>query len=145
MTTVRNILQIKGAQVWTISPETSILDALKFMAEKQVGALVITENDQIVGIISERDFVHSVAKTGKYILDSAVRQYMTKAVYVINIDALIEDCMQLMTEKRIRHLPVMENNKMVGLVSIGDIVKSIIANRESTIESLESYIIGSYR
>jgi CBS domain-containing protein len=145
MTTVRNILQIKGNQVWTISPETSILDALKFMVEKQVGALVITEKDQIAGIISERDFVHSVAKTGKYILDSAVKQYMTKAVYVINIDALIEDCMQLMTEKRIRHLPVMENNKMVGLVSIGDIVKSIIANRESTIESLESYIVGSYR
>lgn len=142
MTTVRNLLQVKGTEVWSVSPNASVLETLKLMAKKDVGALMVLDGEQIAGIISERDFVRSIAKTEKCLVEKTVKDYMTQGVYWINIDASLDDCMQLMTQERIRHLPVLENNKLVGLISIGDVVKATISNKESTISSLENYIEG---
>ncbi len=142
MANVRDLLKIKGDQVWHITPDTSMLEALKLMAEKEVGALLVLENNKVVGIISERDFARSIAKTGQYLLEAAVEDFMTKEVFTVGLNQSIEACMQFMTEKRIRHLPVVENGGMLGLVSIGDVVKQVIATKESTINTLEDYIEG---
>ena len=142
MTTVCDLLKIKGDQVWSISPATSVLDTLQLMAEKDVGALLVLEGDQIAGIISERDFVRSIAKTGRCLVQTTVPEYMTKKVITINPDQSLEECMQLMTKEHIRHLPVIENGKLVGIISIGDVVKELISNKESTINNLQNYIEG---
>ena|SRR5450759_561957 len=142
MTTVRDLLKIKGNEVWTIPPATSVLDTLKFMAKKDVGALLVLDANEIVGVISERDFVRSIAQTELCLLDALVQDYMTKDVHTVGLDQTIEECMQLMTHKRIRHLPVVENHTLVGLISIGDVVKEMISSKESMINSLENYIEG---
>ena len=142
MTTVRDLLKIKGNEVWTIHPATSVLDTLKFMAKKDVGALLVLDANEIVGVISERDFVRSIAQTELCLLDALVQDYMTKDVHTVGLDQTIEECMQLMTHKRIRHLPVVENHTLVGLISIGDVVKQMISSKESIINSLENYIEG---
>jgi CBS domain-containing protein len=142
MATVQDLLKVKGNQVWSVSPGTTVLDALKFLAEKDVGALLVMEADQIVGIISERDFVRVIAETGQCLLYTSVQDYMTKEVFSIGPGQSIEDCMQLMTQKRIRHLPVVENQSVLGLISIGDVVKDVISTKESTIHILENYIEG---
>jgi CBS domain-containing protein len=142
MTTVRDLLKIKGNEVWTIPPATSVLDTLKFMAKKDVGALLVLDANEIVGVISERDFVRSIAQTELCLLDALVQDYMTKDVHTVGLDQTIEECMQLMTHKRIRHLPVVENHTLVGLISIGDVVKEMISSKESIINSLENYIEG---
>jgi CBS domain-containing protein len=142
MTNVRDLLKIKGDQTWFISPETSVLEALKLMAEKEVGALLVLKNGEIAGIISERDFARSIAKTGQCVIDSHVEDYMTRDVFTVTMDQSIDECMNLMTKKRIRHLPVVEEHKLAGLISIGDVVKELIAGKESTINNLENYIEG---
>ena len=142
MANVRNLLKVKGSDVWSVSPTTSVLNALQLMADKEVGALLVLDSDRIVGIISERDFVRSIAETGQCVVESTVGEYMTRDVYTVEPDTSIEECMQMMTQKRIRHLPVLENGRLVGLISIGDVVKGIISNKESTINSLENYIEG---
>lgn len=142
MSTVRDLLKVKGNEVWSVSPETSVLDTLRMMAEKEVGALVVLDAGQIVGIISERDFARSIAKTEQCILDTTVMDYMTKKVVTIGPDQTVDDCMQMMTKGRIRHLPVVEGKKLIGLISIGDVVKEIISSKESTIDNLENYIEG---
>jgi CBS domain-containing protein len=142
MATVRDLLKGKGNQVWSIAPGTTVLDALQFLAEKDVGALLVLEADKIVGIISERDFVRSIAKTGQCLLHTTVQEYMTRDVFSISPDQSIEDCMQLMTRHHIRHLPVLEKDTIVGLISIGDVVKEIISTKDSTINQLENYIEG---
>ena len=142
MTTVRDLLKIKGNEVWTIPPATSVLDTLKFMAKKDVGALLVLDANEIVGVISERDFVRSIAQTEQCLLEALVQDYMTKDVHTVGLDQTIEECMQLMTHKRIRHLPVVENHTLVGLISIGDVVKEMISSKESIINSLENYIEG---
>jgi CBS domain-containing protein len=142
MSTVRDLLKVKGNEVWSVSPETSVLDTLRMMAEKEVGALVVLDAGQIVGIISERDFARSIAKTEQCILDTTVMDYMTKKVVTIGPDQTVDDCMQMMTKGRIRHLPVVEGKKLIGLISIGDVVKEIISSKESTIDTLENYIEG---
>jgi len=138
---VRDLLKVKGNAVWHVSPETSVLDALKYMAEKQIGALLVLEGDQIAGIVSERDFVRKIAKTNAF-LDGPVREYMTRKVLTINLSQTIVDCMELMTAEHIRHLPVLEDEKLVGMISIGDVVKGIITSQEFTIQQLEKYIDG---
>ena len=142
MANVRDLLKVKGDQVWNVTPDTSVLVALKLMAEKEVGALLVLQNSQIVGIFSERDFARSVAKIGQCASDLDVDSYMTKDVFTVTPDQSIEDCMTLMTQRRFRHLPVLEGNKLVGMISIGDVVKEVIASKESTINTLENYIEG---
>jgi CBS domain-containing protein len=142
MANVRDLLKVKGDQVWNVTPDTSVLVALKLMAEKEVGALLVLQNSQIVGIFSERDFARSVAKIGQCASDLDVDSYMTKDVFTVTPDQSIEDCMTLMTQRRFRHLPVLEGTKLVGMISIGDVVKEVIASKESTINTLENYIEG---
>ena len=144
MFTVRNLLQIKGdTGVWAVSPETSTIDALRFMAEKNVGALVVLEDGILAGIISERDFVRSIARNRSCDLGATVQDYMTSKVITVTLDASIDDCMKLMVGKHIRHLPVYEGDKLHGLISIGDVVKGIIDEQLMTIDNLEKYISGS--
>lgn len=142
MVTVQGLLKVKGNDVWAVSPNSAAIDTLKMLAEKDVGALVVLENDVLVGIISERDFVRSIAAGSECDLNSPTSNYMTKEVVIVSPEHTIEKCMQLMTEKHIRHLPVVENSKIVGVISIGDVVREMISNRESTITQLENFIEG---
>lgn len=142
MLTVRDLLKIKGDAVWSIEPKTTVLEALNFMAEKEVGALLVLEGEKMSGIISERDFVRAIAKYKVCKLDATVDAYMTTEVFTVQPDHTVEDCMQLMTGRHIRHLPVIVEGKVVGLISIGDVVKGMISSREQTIDQLSSYIEG---
>jgi len=144
MFTVKNILDEKGCNVWTISPEAKIIDALKLMAEKGLGALVVTYKNQVVGIISERDYARKVILRGRSSLDTPVKEIMTTQVFFVTTDMSAEECMALMTKKHIRHLPVIDEGKLTGLVSIGDIVKTVISEQKITIENLQNYITGKY-
>lgn len=144
MYTVKDLLQGKGNQVWSIKPEATVYEALELMAAKNCGALLVVENDKLVGILSERDYARKVILKGRSSKTTTVAELMTTEVFYINPDDTIEYCMALMTEKRTRHLPVMENGKLAGLVSIGDVVKAIITDREFTIRELERYITGGH-
>ena len=144
MFTVKNILDEKGCSIWTISPEAKIIDALKLMAEKSLGALVVTYKNQVVGIISERDYARKVILRGKSSLDTPVKEIMTTQVFFVTPDMSAEECMALMTKKHIRHLPVIDEGKLTGLVSIGDVVKTVLSEQKITIENLQNYITGKY-
>jgi CBS domain-containing protein len=140
MKSVRQLLQSKGSEIHAITPEARVFDALKLMAEKNVGALVVIEGGRLAGIISERDYARKVILLSKSSHDIAVREIMTAKVITVTPDQTVEDCMALMTGKRIRHLPVMEGERLSGVLSIGDLVKEVIAEQEQTIRQLESYI-----
>jgi CBS domain-containing protein len=140
MKTVRDILKVKGADVWCVEPDATVFAALQRMAEKQVGALVVTEGAQIVGLISERDYARKVILHGRASPTTLVKEIMTSHVVYTHLDQSIEECMALITEKRIRHLPVMAEGKLVGVISIGDLVKSIISDQQFIIEQLVRYI-----
>jgi len=142
MQTIADILQAKGKVVWTISPDIKVFDALKTMADKNVGALVVLEAERIVGILSERDYARKVILHGKSSREIAVREIMSTDVHLTHPQQSIEDCMAEMTEKRVRHLPVVENGRLIGIVSIGDAVKAIIDDQKTTIKHLENYISG---
>jgi len=142
MTLVKQLLRSKGSEVVTVTPDTSVYDALQTMAEKNIGALVVVEEDEVVGIISERDYARKVILQGKTSIKVPVQEIMTERVYFVYPENTIEQCMALMTDKRVRHLPVLENDKLAGIVSIGDAVKAIISNQEFMIEQLENYIVG---
>lgn len=142
MKTVRDVLKVKGSEVWRISPEATVLEALQRMAEKEVGALVVVDGAAVVGVISERDYARKVILHGRSSPATLVREIMTSPVVFTHPNQPIEECMAIMTERRIRHLPVLEEGKLVGIVSIGDLVKTIIAEQKFTIEQLERYIIG---
>jgi CBS domain-containing protein len=143
-TTVEEILQQKGHDVWTISPKATVMDALKLMAEKHIGALVVVHDDQVVGIISERDYARKVILRGRSSINTHVKEIMTDKVYYVSPKTTAEECMILTTQQSIRHLPVLENGKLVGLISIGDVVKSIIGEQETEIRQLSEYITGKY-
>lgn len=143
MKIVKDVLQAKGQEVWSVSPEGSVYDALTFMAEKNVGALVVTEKDRVVGIISERDYARKVILKGKSSKELAVKEIMTPRVVCVRPEQTMEECMELMTDKHIRHLPVLDEDRLVGLISIGDVVKAIIAEKEFIIGQLEGYITGN--
>jgi len=145
MITVKDILSEKGTQVWTISPDAKVLDALKLMAGKGVGALIVFEKDEIVGIMSERDYARKIILMGRQSQDTPVRDIMTKEVYGVHFDTTAEECMALMTDKHIRHLPVCKEGNLAGVISIGDVVKAIIGQQKVTIENLENYIMGKYQ
>ena len=140
MTTVNQILKNRTSEVWTISPEATIYDAIALMAEKNIGALPVVENEQLVGIFSERDFARRVELKGRSSTDTQIREVMTENVICITSNQKIEECMQIMADKHIRHLPVKENNKLVGMVTIRDVIKIILKQKEATIRELEGYI-----
>ena len=140
MKTVRQLLGAKGGQVYSANPDAKVLDALKLMAERNVGALVVLEGKRLVGIFSERNYARKVALQGKSSADVLLRDVMTRDVITVPPTCTVEECMALVTSKRIRHLPVCENDELVGVISIGDLVKEVIAEQERTIKELESYI-----
>ena len=141
MDTVRNILQLKGNLVYTVSPDSSVYEALELLESKNLGSLVIIEDDgKLDGIFTERDYARKVILKGRSSKETLVRDIMTDDPIFVTPDTKIEECMKLMTDKFIRHLPVLENNQLVGLVSIGDLVKYIINQKDFIIENLEHYI-----
>ena len=142
MVTVRQYLRIKGTQVWTARPDDTVYAALQRMADKDIGALLVLDGEQIVGIFSERDYARKVALHGKSSRDTRVGEIMTGWVAYVRPEQTIEECMALMTEMHTRHLPVIEEGRVVGLISIGDVVKSIISEQEFVIQQLEHYIMG---
>jgi CBS domain-containing protein len=142
-----DLLKGKSKELWTILPEASVLDALKLMAEKEIGALVVMDKkDKVVGIFSERDYARKISIKGKKSLDTRVKEVMTPfdKMFTIKPDTPVEDCMVLMTGKHIRHLPVFDGPKFVGLISIGDAVKAQIAQKDALIDQLSNYIGGRY-
>ena len=144
MYTVRHLLQEKGNQVWSIAPQATVYEALELMAKKNVGALLVIENGNVVGMFTERDYARKVILQGRSSKTTSVGELMTADVLYVSPDDTIENCMAIMTDKHLRHLPVMENGKLVGIVSIGDVVKAIISDREFTIRELERYITGGH-
>ena len=142
MATVRQILDEKGYDVATIGPDDTVYDAVKKMAEENIGSLVVMDGDRIAGIITERDYARNVVLKGKSSPNTPVRDIMSTKVVCAWPDQSVEECMAVMTDKTIRHLPVLENKRLVGMVSIGDLVKSIIGKQKFIIEQLERYIGG---
>jgi CBS domain-containing protein len=142
MYSVKQILLSKGNQVWSIDPDSTVYEALQHMAEKDIGALLVLKSGKLVGIFSERDYARKVILRGRSSKDTRVGEIMTEKVIYVRPSQTTEECMALMTEKHIRHLPVMEDNTLVGVISIGDVVKAIISKQEFVIEQLEHYITG---
>jgi CBS domain-containing protein len=142
MSTVRNLLQKKGNAVFSVTPDSSVYDALEYLEEKNLGCLVVLENETLIGVFTERDYARKVILKGRSSKETLIRDIMSSRPIFVDCDTSIDDCMELMTDKFIRHLPVLENGKMVGLVSIGDIVKYIIDEKNFIIENLEHYITG---
>lgn len=143
MKTVNELLQAKGHDYWSVTPDTSVFDALKMMADKNVGALLVLEAETLVGLLSERDYARKVILKGRSSKKTPVKEIMSENVVYVTPDRTVEECMALMTDKRIRHLPVMQGNKLMGVISIGDVVKAIISDQEFMIEQLEHYISGT--
>ena len=143
MTTVAQILQGKAHEVWSVSPATLVYNALKLMAEKNVGALLVLEGDELKGIFSERDYARKVILEGKSSREIPVKEIMSPEVFTALPQQSVEECMAQMTDKRVRHLPVVEEGRVIGIISIGDAVKAIISEREFMIKHLENYITGS--
>jgi CBS domain-containing protein len=142
MKTVRQLLRAKGYDIWSVAPDDSVYDALKLMADKNVGAVLVTDAGDLVGILSERDYARKVILKGRTSRDTPVREIMTEKVVYVRPDQTTDECMALMTDKRVRHLPVIEDDRLIGIISIGDVVKAIISEQEFMIEQLENYITG---
>ncbi len=142
MKTIRQLLEGKGHDIVSATPSTSVYEALELMAEHNIGALLVLEADNLVGIFSERDYARKVVLKGKSSRGTVLGETMSKKLECIRPDQTIEDCMALMTDNRIRHLPVLENDQLVGVISIGDVVKAVISEQEFLIEQLENYITG---
>lgn len=142
MTTVRHLLDRKGRRVHSIRPDASVFDALKIMAEKNIGSLVVLEDEKLVGIITERIYAREIALKGRTSAQTLVRDVMSTNVICVQPDQTVEECMAVMTKKTVRHLPVVEHGQIVGIVSIGDMVNSIIRDQEFIIDQLEHYIQG---
>jgi len=142
MTTVRQLLDQKGRNIWSIKPDATVFDAIAKMAEKDIGSLVVMDGDELVGIITERHYARNVFLKGKASPTTPVRDIMERSVIIAQSEQSVEQCMAIMTEKRVRHLPVFEGKKPIGIVSIGDLVKSIIGDQKFMIDQLEHYIHG---
>jgi len=144
MTTIAQLLNAKGNQIWSVEPKATIFEALEVMSEKEIGALLVMEDGKLTGIFSERDYARKVILKGKSSKETLVEELMTKKVFYIDSQNTINDCMAMMTAKRIRHVPVIEDNQVMGIVTIGDVVNQIISEQEVTINHLENYITGSH-
>ena len=142
MKTVKEILQVKGYDTWSVAPDVPVYDALKLMADKNVGAVLVIDAGNLVGIMSERDYARKVILKGKSSKEIPVREIMTEKVLCMRPDQTIKECMALMTDKRVRHLPILEDDRLIGVISIGDVVNSIISDQEYVIEQLGAYIWG---
>ncbi len=140
MKTVAHILDVKGRAVYTVAPDALVYEALEKMAEHDVGALLVLDGDRLAGIVSERDYARKVILLGRRSQEAPVRDIMTEAVLTVTPESSVADCMSLMTERRIRHLPVLDGEELAGVVSIGDVVKAVISDQEHLIEQLERYI-----
>ena len=144
MTTIAQLLNTKGNQIWSVEPKVTIFEALEIMSEKEIGALLVMEDGKLTGIFSERDYARKVILKGKSSKETPVGELMTKKVFYMDPQKTINDCMAMMTAKRIRHVPVIEDNQVMGIVTIGDVVNQIISEQEVTINHLENYITGSH-
>lgn len=142
MKTVKDILRAKGSKVYSISPDATVYEALNRMADKNVGALLVLEVEQIVGLISERDYARKTILKGRFSKETAVKEIMTTNVITVGPGEDLEECMELFTDKHVRHLPVIEDEKIIGIVSIGDVVKGVIDYKEFIIQEQEKYIKG---
>ena len=142
--TIAAVLAQKGTEVWSITPTATVFEAIALMAEKNVGALLVTENRRLVGVISERDYTRKVALKGKSSKQVLVQEIMTRALHTVSRHHTVEECMRIMTDNRVRHLPVLEGDELVGVVSIGNLVNWIISAQSATINHLQDYISGKY-
>jgi len=142
--TIDSILSLKGRELWSVDPTATVYEAIQKMSEKQVGALLVMSEGKLAGIISERDYARKVILKDRSSKQTLVQEIMTRAVITVMPDHLVEDCLRVMTENRVRHLPVVDRDNVVGIVSIGDLVKWIIMAREATIGQLQRYITGDY-
>jgi CBS domain-containing protein len=140
MTTVRQLLDRKGRAIFSVEPKAPVLQAIRAMAEHHVGALLVMQGETLAGIVSERDYARKVILLGRSSADTPVHDIMSSPVLTVSPDTSVQTCMQLMTDRRVRHLPVVEGSRVVGMVSIGDLVKAVIAEQQQHIEQLESYI-----
>lgn len=140
MATARHLLDRKGRAVFSIGPDEPVLEAIRVMAERHVGALLVMKGEELIGIVSERDYARKVILKGRSSADTPVSQIMSAPVVTVSLSNSVQECMQLMTTRRLRHLPVVEGKKVVGMVSIGDLVKAVMEEQQQTIEQLESYI-----
>jgi CBS domain-containing protein len=140
MTTVQRLLETKGHLVWSIAPDASVFEAIQLMADKRVGALMVVEQNELVGVISERDYAREIVLKDRGSRDTPVRAIMTRRVLYVRPDQSLDECMALMTEKNLRHLPVLDNGRLVGVISMRDVVKDLISEKEFLIEQLEHYI-----
>ena len=144
MTTIAQLLNTKGNQIWSVEPKATIFEALEIMSEKEIGALLVMVDGKLTGIFSERDYARKVILKGKSSKETQVGELMTKKVFYMDPQKTINDCMAMMTAKRIRHVPVIKDNQVMGIVTIGDVVNQIISEQEVTINHLENYITGSH-
>jgi len=140
--TIREVLGHKGSTIWTISPDATVFEAIQLMADKNIGALLVTKDGKLVGIITERDYMRSVALKGRSSRETPVRDILSGKVIHVTLDHSVDECLRLMTEHRVRHLPVLKGAEIAGLVSIGDLVNWVISAQHSTIEQLQTYITG---
>ncbi len=138
------LLEHKGKDVWTISPDATVFEAIQMMSDKNVGALPVVESSKLVGIISERDYMSKVMLKGRSSKETPVHDIMTREVVTVSPTQSVSECMSIITEHRVRHLPVVDGDQLLGIVSIGDLVRWIIATQRTTIEQLENYIVGGY-
>lgn len=141
MSTVRQLLEVKGRDIWSVSPNATVLQALRTMADKQVGALVVLDGDKLVGVLSERDYARKVILYGKTSKATKVKEIMSSPVVTVHPDQTVAECMELMTNKHIRHLPVMENDALIGVISIGDVVRDVIYSQRRKLKDLEERVI----
>jgi CBS domain-containing protein len=142
--TVSALLHHKGSDLWSVSPETTVFEAIKVMADKNIGALLVMSDGKLAGVFTERDYTRKVALQGKASRDTRVREIVSRETISVGLEHSVEECMKLMTEHRVRHLPVVEEDKVVGLVSIGDLVNWIISTQSAQIDQMAQYISGGY-
>ncbi len=144
MATIEQLLQTKPKNIWSVAPDCLMYDAIKLMNDKNIGALVVLETGKLVGIVSERDYLRKVILKDKPLKKTPVSEIMTRAVICVSLDATIQECMALISDKRIRHLPVVVNDKVVGIISIGDVLKNLLSEKENIIEQLTEYMTEGY-
>jgi CBS domain-containing protein len=140
MLCVKHLIATKGPEVWSVAPEDSVLDAIKLLAEKHIGALPVMRAGELVGIVSERDYARKVILRGRTVEQTRVREIMSAPVRIVTTDDTVQQCMETMTQYRIRHLPVVERGRVIGIISIGDVVKAVMEEQQNTITELERYI-----
>jgi CBS domain-containing protein len=142
MRTVRQLLEAKAPEVFAIGPDDPVIDAIRLMAEKRIGALLVMQAGKLAGIVSERDYARKIVLQGRSSRDTPVREIMTAEVVAVGLDETTDRCMQLVTDRRIRHLPVVEDDSVLGVVSIGDLVKAVIEDQQLELDQLQRYIVG---